>query len=571
MTQSVTGPAERTMDKGAMIQWSITALTVVLVLGPLLPIFVQAFSAKPIYEADPGRTLDNFTTLLGSSSFHDTLWNTLVFGVITALVAQLSGVITAIMVSRTNLPGRRVIGEILIWPLLVSHLVIAFGWFTMYGPSGYVSLWMRANLGFVPWNLYTVEGMGVIAGLSQAPLAYLLCLSSLSKANAQLEDAARSVGAGPFTALMRVTLPMMRPAIIYSTVLNFVIGIEMLSIPLIFGVPARIETLTTFLYNQGINAPSGPDYGIVAAAAVILLFAVSGLVWLQGRLMKNRDRFVTVGGKASRPAVIDLGRWRWPAFVVIGGFVFTTIILVFLGVFMRAGVTILSPLVPIAKVATWDNFSVIFDHANYTRSIWNSLLVGIIGGVVGTAAVTLIALVAVRSSFRHGRKLEHVALFPRAVPGIIAGIGFFYAVIWVPGLDALRGTIWILILAFTVRYIPVGFSALAPALGQISRDLDRAGYTVGASWWQVSTRIVIPLLKPAMFSCFALLFIHFFKEYVSAVYLFQPGSEIIGTSMLSLWAQGNSGAVSALATIQIALTATFVIIARKLMGVRIYG
>lgn len=559
------------IDRSRLIFWGVAILTAVLVISPLAPIIVQAFLDRPLYMSDAGLTLDNFARLFREAGMLGIFLNTLYFAVLTMAVAQVFGAVMAVIIGRTNLPGRQWIGEIFVWPLFVSNLVIAFGWFTMYGPSGFITLAVRSWIGVEPWNLYSLTGMGVVAGLSQAPLAYLMCLGAVTKADAQLESAARSVGAGPFRALWSVTVPMMRPALIYSAVLNFVIGIEMLAIPLLFGGPSGIQTVTTFLYDQGINAAVRPEYGIVGAAAIILLMLVAFLVWLQGFLMKGSGRFVTVRGKASRPSVLDLGRWRWALFALVFAFVFLTIIAIFAGIFLRSAVTFLTPLVPFWKLLTTANFEMIFSSANYVRSIVNSVVIALVGGLIGTAFVALIALVARRSEFRFARPLEYLALFPRALPGIIAGLGFFYAVVWVPGLDLIRGTIWILMLAFILRYIPIGFGAIAPALSQVGDELDKGARIAGADWLTTVSRIVLPILKPALFSCLALLFIHFFKEYVTAAFLFQPGSEIIGTTMLQLVAQGDNGPVSALATIQVIITAVFVFLARRLLGARIYG
>ncbi|MGH6861022.1 MAG: ABC transporter permease [Phyllobacterium sp.] len=568
---TMTQDRARSFNRSNLIFWGVSLLTCVLVIGPIAPIVIQAFLDKPLYASDAGATLGNFARLFQEPGMLTVVVNTVFFAVLTMVVAQVCGAVMAVIIGRTNLPGRQWIGEIFVWPLFVSNLVIAFGWFTMYGPSGFITLAMRSWFGFVPWNLYSLTGMGIVAGLSQAPLAFLMCVGAVTKADAQLEDAARSAGAGPFRALWSVTVPMMRPAIIYSAVLNFVIGIEMLAIPLLFGGPSGIQTVTTFLYDKGINAAVRPEYGIVGAVAVMLLVVVALLVWLQGYLLKGSGRFVTVRGKASRPALLSLGRWRWPTFALVFAFVFLTILTVFAGIFLRAGVSFLTPLVPFWKLLTTANFDVIFASANYMRSIYNSVIISLIGALIGTFLVALIALVARRSEFRFGRPLEYLALFPRAVPGIIAGLGFFYAVVWLPGLDAVRGTIWILVVAFILRYIPVGFGTISPALSQIGEELDRGARISGADWWTTVTRIIMPILKPALFSCFALLFIHFFKEYVTAAFLFQPGSEIIGTTMLQLVAQGDNGPVSALATIQVIITAAFVFLARRVLGARIYG
>lgn len=564
-------PVKPGSSRSPFIFWTVAVLTAVMVIGPLAPIVMQAFLDKPLYVDEAALTSSNFVRLFTEAGMGTIALNTLYFSVLTMAIAQVFGAVMAVVIGRSNLPGRSWMGELLIWPLFVSNLVIAFGWFTMYGPSGYITLGMQAWTGTAPWNLYSLTGMGLVAGLSQAPLTYLMCIGAVTKADAQLEAAARSAGASPMRALLSVTVPMMRPAMIYSAVLNFVIGVEMLAIPLVFGGPAGLHTVTTFLYDQGINAAVQSDYGIVGAAALMLLLVVGFLVWLQGRLMRNSDRFVTVRGKASRPAIVDLGKWRWPAFALVFAYLFFTVIAVFAGILMRASVTFLTPLVPFWDLLTTHNFELIFSQPSYVRSIWNSVVISLVGGVIGTIVVVMIAFVARRSNFRFNRALEYIALFPRSLPGIIAGLGFFYAVVWIPGLDILRGTIWILVAAFVLRYIPIGFGTVAPALSQIGAELDRAARISGADWWSTMRHIVLPLLRPALFSTFALLFIHFFKEYVTAVFLYQSGSEIIGTTMLALYAQGDNGPVSALAAVQVIITALFVFTARRLLGVKIYG
>ena len=106
---------------------------------------------------------------------------------------------------------------------------------------------------------------------------------------------------------------------------------------------------------------------------------------------------------------------------------------------------------------------------------------------------------------------------------------------------------------------------------QIGRELDRSARSVGADWWTTCTRILMGLIRPALLACFAILFIHFLKEYSAAVFLFTPGSEVMGTTMLTFWIQGDTGPVAALAVLQIAITAIFIVVVRRVMGVKIYG
>lgn len=126
------------------------------------------------------------------------------------------------------------------------------------------------------------------------------------------------------------------------------------------------------------------------------------------------------------------------------------------------------------------------------------LVLSVVGGAFATLAYALVALIVHRSTFRFRGWLKYAAFLPRAVPGMIAGLGVFYAMLLVPGLSVLNGTVWIIGLAYLSRYLSTGFGVMAPALAQIGPDLDRAARVMGATWWQTMTGIVLQLLRPAM-------------------------------------------------------------------------
>jgi iron(III) transport system permease protein len=552
------------------IQYGITLITLVLVIAPLLPILYQSVIDRPLYDVGQVLTLDNYAGLFTSPRFLEIIGNSFLLAALSTVISQVGGGAAAILIGRTNLPGRRIFGTLLLWPLFISSLVLAFGWFIVYGSAGYVTLFVSKMLGIEPWSLYTIGAMGIISGVSQLPLALLYCLSSTANADPTLEDAARSCGAGPLRTLVAITLPLMRPALLYSGVLNFTIALEMLSIPLVFGEPGGITVFTTLLYTEGLTA-SKPNYGLVGTAAVLLLAIVFALVLLQNRLLRNARRFVTVSGKASRPRQFDLGAAKWPLFVLLAAYTIVFIVLPIGALFLRAAVSFLTPLVPFWKVFTWQYVTEVLTFPTTLRSIWNSIVVGFVGAGIATLYIAVMAVVVHRSDFRFRRSVEYLALFPRAIPGLVAGIGFFYAMVVFPPMGWLANSIWILVLAFTMRYIPTGFGAISPMLLQIGPDLDRSARTMGADWWTTCHAILLRLLKPAMFACFALLFVHFFKEYSTAIFLFAPGSEVLGTTMLTFWTQGQMGHVAALACIQIVLTAVFVVAVQKLMKVKLYG
>jgi iron(III) transport system permease protein len=563
-------PSARWADRGKLLQWGVALATLFLVAAPLVPVMLQSLLSKPLYDGVGGLTGANYAALFTDATLRSSVANSLVFAFLTTVIALVLGAGAAIAVGRTDVPGARFFGELFLWPLYLSQLVMAFGFSIMYGPSGYVTLAAQAVTGGTPWNLYTMGGMAVVAAICEAPVTFLYCLNSTRMADATLEDSARIAGAGSLRTLWSVTLPLMRPALVYSAILNFTLALELLSVPLIFGGPVGIHFLSTFLYDEGIGA-STPRYGLVGAAAVALLAIVTLLVWLQGRLLTNIGRFVTVKGKATRPRRFPLGWLRWPLALVMLVYTAFAVLAPLAGLALRAITTFLTPLVPLGDVLTTDHLKMIVSSTTYVRSITNSIAIALVGGALATVFVGLVAIVTQRSPFRHARALEYVALYPRAVPGLVVGLGFLWAMIVFRPLGALHNTIAILVLAFTMRYLPTGLGAVSPALLQISPELDRAARVSGADWWPTSWAMVMRLLKPALFSAFAVLFICFFKDYATAVFLFAPGSEVIGTTLLSFWIQGDAGPVAALAMVQVLITFAFVYGVRAAFGVRVYG
>ena len=554
-----------------LIQYGLAALTVFLVLAPIVPIVMQSFLDAALYDANRHFTLGNYARLIGSEDFWVAVRNTLVLASSSTVLALALGVTAAILVGRTDLPGRGVIGQIFLWPLYVSSLVLSFSWATVYGPSGYVTQWLQELLGNSPWNIFSLGGMAIVAGVSMAPIVFVYTLSSARLTDASFEDAARIAGAGRMSTLLYITLPLMKPAILFSALLTFTGALEVLSIPLVFGEPAGVRTISTLLYRSGM-ASGLPDYGLVATAALLLIGVVFLLLVLQTKLVGSTRKYETVGGKASRPRLFQLGAaMRWWICAGVGLYLVAAVVVPLGLLMLRACVTLLHPLAPIAEVLTLDNFRALFEFPSYVRSIVNSFLVAGIGGAIATVLVLAIAIVVHRSDFRWRGPLLYLALMPRAVPGLIAGLGFFYAVALIPFFAEVRSTIWILILAFTMANIPLGYGAIGPMLMKLSPELDRAARVQGADWWSTVVHIVAPLAKPGVVACYTILFIAFFKEYSTAVFLYSVGSEVIGTTLLQFWTQGYIGHVAALSVVQIATIGTCLALARYFFGVKMYG
>jgi len=562
-------PAGRPRSFDRPAQWALAIVLTLLVAFPLAPIVYQSFLSDRLYEPDKQLTLHNYALALSSPELWATVLTTIAFVAAATVLSLVLGVAIAVLLARTDVPTRSVLHDLVIVPFYVSPLVLAFAWAILYGPAGFATIGVR-QLGLPTWELYSVSGMAVVAAVYYVPYAYLYAIGSLALTDPQLEDAGRIAGAGPFRTLLSITLPLLRPALLGSALLTLVSAIELLSIPLVLGLPVGIDVLATFLWATASRATPN-DYGIVAAVSVSMLLVITVLVWLQARITGQERRFVTVGGKAIRGRVLSLGRVRWVVALLLWVYVAVCVLLPLLGIFAQASTSFLTPLVNPLELLTIDNFKQIFDQPAYVESIRNSIIISVVGGLVATAFIAFAVLVTTRSDFPLRGLLSYVALYPRAVPGIIVGIGFLWSTLLVPGLGELRSTLAVLAVAFTVRFLPIGFGAVVPSVVRVSNELDRAARISGASWLRTMRSVMVPLLRPALASAFVLLFVSFLKEYASALFLVSRGSEVIGTTMIELWRQGNSGPVAALASVQLVITFIAIIIGQRLLGARLRG
>jgi iron(III) transport system permease protein len=553
-----------------VLQWGTWLLVVALILGPFIPLVYASLRDRPLYQAGGAFTLDPYRELFSDSAYWHAWANTLAFAALTTTMAVALGALVAILCARTDLAGRNVFSKLILLPILLPSLGMVLGWLVVWGPGGYLTNMFSQRLHIPTLAIDTIPGMALVEATRLLPVAFLTCQAALARADSSLEDAARSAGASPAKALRSVTIPMLRPALLNSATLIFTLSIAALGIPLLLGTSNNIQFVSSYLYNLWTNA-SAPDPGSVSAGAMMLLLFATALLLVRNRLLGAEARFVSVGGKSGRSDLLSLRGWRWPAAGVLAFYlVFTTLIPV-LGLALMSVVVVLTPL-----VAPWDLLTGAHWHALsegvFRHSIENSAIIALVGAVATTAFVALATLVAHRSRFPLRRTMPFVMLYPRATPGIIIGIGFFWTYLLTGALgDFFRNSIWGIMLAFCIRNLPFAYIVMYPTLARIGEELDRAGRAAGAGWWRTSRTIVLPLLRPAIFASFVLLFVEIVNDYDPAVFLVRPGTEVMGATMLSQFIQGAIGPVSALAMVQVAITVVVLAVGAKVFKIGATG
>jgi iron(III) transport system permease protein len=551
----------------ALPRLGVISLAALAVFLPLGLIFYQSLLNAPFFM--PHKLgLGAFEFVFDDSDFWDASKNSLIIAAGMALIAVPLGGILAFLMVRTELPGRQWLEPLLLIPVFVSPMVLAFGYVVAAGPVGFYSVWAKDILGGVPWNVYSLTSIAIIAGLTHVPHVYLYSSSALKSLGSDVEEAARMAGASPLQVAKDVSLPMVTPSLLFSGVLVFFLGFEIFGLPLVLGDPEGHLVLATYLYKL-TNKLGTPSYHLMAAVAVCIVAVTFPLVMLQRILLKNAGKYVTVKGKAGRQRPLPLGSWRWVAAAILALWLFLTIIVPLSGIVLRAFVTNWGEGVHLAEVLTLENFRTVFGQPTLVRGILNTVLIGVLGGALAVVCYAAIALATHRKPDGWSRFVDYLVLVPRAVPGLLAGLAFLWVFLFFPPLAPLRSTIFSVWLAYTVVWLAYGMRLVSSSLLQVGPELEEAARSTGATRGQVTRDVTLPLIRFGLLASWLLVFMLFEREYSTGVYLLGPGTEVIGSLLVSLWSTGGADMVAALSLINVVLVAVGLTVALR-FGVRLH-
>ena len=546
----------------------VIALTALTVLVPLGLIFYQSLLNAPFFDSQASPGLAAYAFIFDDPDFWDATKNSLIIAGSMALIAVPLGGALAFIMARTDLPGRRWIEPLLLVPVFVSPMVLSFGYVVAAGPVGFYSIWASQLFGTVPWNVYSLPSIAIIAGLTHVPHVYLYSSAALKSLGSDIEEAARMSGAGPLRVALDVSLPMITPALLYSGVLVFFLGFEIFALALVLGDPEGHLVLATYLFKL-TNKLGTPSYHLMAAVAVCIIGITFPLVMLQRLLMKNASRFVAVKGKAGRQRPLALGPWRWLAIGLIGLWLFVSVFVPLSGVALRSFVTYWGEGIQLSEVLTLEHFRTVFGQPALMRGIFNTIAIGVIGGMLSVVCYAAIGLAMHRRNDRWSRFIDYLALVPRAVPGLLAGLAFLWVFLFFPPLAPLRTTIFAVWLAYTVVWLAYGMRLIQSSLLQVGPELEEAARSVGASAARTSRDVTLPLIRHGLLASWLLVFMIFEREYSTGVYLLNPGTEVIGSLLVSLWATGGADMVAALSLINVVLVGCGLAIALR-FGVKLH-
>ncbi|WP_083444785.1 ABC transporter permease [Herbaspirillum rhizosphaerae] len=475
----------------------------------------------------------SFGATLNRSDTLPLLLSTLRFGIVVALASVLIGVPLGALRGLFRVPLARVWDLLFLAPFLIPPYLAALGWMLLLQPHGYLEQVAGVNLGHF---LFSFKGVVAAMTLNVFPIVYFSVSRALAAVGLRLTDVARIFGAGPWRSVMRVTLPLILPAIAASALLTFTMAIEEFGIPAALGHRAGVELLVTSIEQRFSDWP----IDLSGASVLSLLLAVLALTafFAQHRLLKNRN-FETQSGKPVATTPRELGVWRWPVLIVFG---------------VIAGTATLAPLFAIAATAFTRTLSGGLNVANLTlghfHALWrdgdgaaaltSSLSLATLTALITGALGLLSAWTIVKTRIRGRALLDALTLMPHALPGVVVGVGLILT--WNQSFwPATPYNTWgILLLAYSCLLLPYPVRYASAALRQISDNLEAAARVHGASASQVMRRIVLPLTAPALISAMLIVFAIASRELVNSLLLAPSG---VQTVSIYIWQQFEQGSI----------------------------
>jgi iron(III) transport system permease protein len=504
----------------------VAALLAWLVGYPLLMTLLEALGG-------PGKwSLAAFGEFFGRRDEWLALWRSLWISAASVVLAGLVGIPLAFLFERTEFPGRRVLGAIVALPVALPPLVGVIAFLFLYGESGFLTRGLQTALGLSnpPWRLVGPGAILLVHAYSMYVYFYLFTRAGLARVDAALLEAAASLGANRWRTLFRITLPLLRPALAGAALLTFMTALASFSAPYLFGGNFRV--MTTQILSSKLNGEVALSQVETVMLSLLALLGLGAMRWA------DRATATGTGVRGIAPArrqlrsplargLAGLAGWLLAVFLLLPHAVLVLVS------FVPPNTWTTELIPPVLNAASW---KALFTQAEQWRPMVNSLWMA----SAATLAATVLGLVAARFALARGRRLggllEGLIAIPWAVPGTVFAVAlattFSANQPWL-GRFVLVGTAWILPLAYLVRSLPVTGRALLAGLRQLDPALEEAAASLGADRWRRLSRVVLPMLRPAIAAGAGLAFITALGDFVVSVVLYTFDTRPISMAIFS--------------------------------------
>ncbi len=535
-----------------------------LVLTPLILMILNSFQT-----ARPGQPivwgLDGWVKAFSTPGIIRAITNTFTLGVTRQAIALVLGCFFAWLIARTDLPMKGFL-EFFFWiAFFLPALPGTMGWILLLDPKYGLLNQALVSLGIfsqAPFNIYSFWGIVWAHVGGTVSIKVMLLTPAFRNLDAALEESSRISGASGWRTFFRIVVPIMMPAILVTTILGIIRSMEAFEIELVLGTPIGLQVYSTKIHELVTWEP--PQFAPAMALSTVFLGVLLLMVALQRWYIANKS-YATVSGRGFSIRPAHLGRWRYPAFVVVLAFalivtVVPTVLLIS-GTFMK-----LFGFFNIPDPWTLENWRATLTDPVLVRSLWNTLAIGLGSGVIGVLFYSLIAYVIVKTRHRGRAVLDFLSWLPWSIPGILLGVALLWTFLQTRIFLPIYGTIYLLMIAMVIKSMPFGTQMIKSVLLQLSHDLEEASKVCGATWLDTFRRVVLPLTMPALITVGLVGFISAARDISTVVLLGSGKSRTLSLLMLDFAAGAEFEKATVVAVIIVGLVVGAALFARALGG-----
>lgn len=528
---SRTGP---TLDRNLLV--ACLAVLGLTILYPTLRLGLEAFTHWD-------------TSVLRGGSAWPAIRNTVAISLGSVAGAGLVGVLLAFVTTRYTFPGSRILAALAYLPFTLPPLVGVLSFYYLIGKDGFFTRFAEQVLGLPDMVLPGPWAILLIHTYSFYVFFYAMAGPAFASMDRYQLEAARTLGASRRRVFFRVTLPLLRPALVGASLLTFMSSCASFSAPYFFG--GRFPMLSVEVYV----ARSQDNHGAAVTLTVMLAFvSLLGIA-----LFRSSRRSGSGSGSKGTPRPIGSAPGRLLAGVLAWGAIALLLLphLTILWLSFADYESWHTELVP--TVMTWSNYTELFTNRNAFNPIRNSLWMSGLA-MVATLIMALPAAYLISRKRPGGTWLNVLVMIPWALPGTVIAINLIVAFNdrWLP----IYGTVWLLPLAYFVRNIPLLTRMVGASLETFDATLIEAGRTLGAPKRYCFWRIVLPLVAPAAGAGAALVFATCLGEFVASILLYQPANIPIAVKINMEW-RASVGAAFAYSVLLMVLVAGTFLLSRR--------
>jgi iron(III) transport system permease protein len=463
-----------------------------------------------------------------------------------SVMAVALGFVMGWILSRTNVPGRGAIEQLMALPYYVTPLMGALAWSLLGSPSGgFVNqLWRAVGGESHLIDVTTPYGIAWVMALFEGSVAFVMIGAVMKSMDPALEEASQVLGAGRLRTMLRVTLPLVLPGVLGAAIFVFAEMLGSFSAALVLGLPNRFYVVTTAMYQLVSQYP--PQFPRAAAMGVSLFAVMFAMVWIYRRVVRAGS-YATITGKAFRARAMDVAGLRWPLFAVCVVYLGIAVIVPVLTL-LYASVQRLATVFPRKDNFTLANYATALSLDAVRSALGDSLILGLGTASVGVLLMGFLAWMIYRSRLPGVGAIEYVLMFPQAVPRLVFAFGMLWA--WLIFPIPIYGTLWLLLIAYLTVFLPLGLRTIAGVMLQIDRSLEESAQMCGASWGYRLRTVTMPLLRPGLIAAWLLLFIASVRELGASILLTGPKAKVITPTIVESWFSTSTELTAAMALLQ---------------------